>query len=439
MSSTSDPLPPVNGQVVSVPQAQPTEENAAVVAEAQTSRRKWKIIAAVVIMAIMFYLLYKQSRVNGRSSNSRSEGQQGADQGGPFSRLLGGIIGFDRSGDSKLARDAGPGASAGGIVPRHAGESDGMADPELEKETDASLLLLAKNLKAAGFTLMGKTQCRWTKVQREMFGDRDSAARRELESMYVECLTNDMCPGVRGYPTWTAKNRQFPGFQPPDKLRKMAEELSKQESRPMLVGAPEPLEENIPDAQHNADIPAVFTPEMARKMFYEMLKENRANNNAVDEAAIEADRSGAGVSINPTGSLGVGAKVDVVSETGDNTKLTGRKENVRGVSMYAPLNVPDMPGTAPMNLDMQHADYQSAQGNLPRTAFQNHSPMAEIAQQVIMSLNNLREQVGRNPDASTFSQTRYPHSSEITTGEGLADKRIPVIQQPGSGGTDADY
>jgi hypothetical protein len=400
--------------VVNTPKADSSGEQNAGMA----STRKWRIIAALVIMTIMFYLLYKQSQ----SSRTRRENQRaGASQGGPFSRLLGGIFDFNRSGDSDLVRDAGLGASAGGVVPRHApSESPGMPDMGLEKETDDSLLQLVKDLKDAGFTLHGQTRCRWTKVQRDLFGDRDAEARKALESMYVECLTNEMCPNIRGYPTWVSGNRQFGGFQPPNKLRLMAKEMAQEEPRQMLQAAPEPLDANIPDAKHNEDIPKTLTPEMAKEMFHSMLKDMRANESNSVDAAVESNRSGAGVAIDP----GVD-KADC--------KDGVKKENLRGVSAYAPLNVPSMPGTAPMNLNLQHADYQNAQGNVPRTAFQNHEPMADVARQVITSFQNLSEHANRDPNAASYSQSRLPHASDITTGEAMADKRVPIQMQPGSG------
>lgn len=440
MSQQPVPTPnmPVNGVALSTPSLnpEPTSEEKKIV----SSGRKWRILAALVVMAIMFYLLYRQS------SSRRPERQRGgANQGGPFSRLLGGIRDFDASGDSNLVRDDGPGGSAAGIVPRKSGDTNGMPDVGLEKETEESLLELVKDLKKAGFTLQGKTNCRWTKVQRDMFGDRKSKARKELESIYIECLTSEMCPNIRGYPTWVSNNRQFGGFQPPNKLRLMAKEMKQEHPKAMLQGAAEPLDTNIPDAKHNEDIPQPLTPEMARKMFYEMMKDMRANESNSEVAAVESNRSGAGVSINPKGDIGIGAVTDDAKhhlnvhivkgedehQIGDQEHVfTGRKENVRGVSAYAPLNVPDMPGTAPMNLDLQHHDFQTKQGNVSRAAFQNHEPMEDITKQVVTSFQNLNEHARRDPNASSISQTRYPHAADVSTGEPLADKRIPVVKQP---------
>lgn len=376
------------------------------------------------------YILYRAS-----SQRRRNESQKGASQGGPLSRMLGGILGFDRSGDSKLVRDAGPGASAGGVVPRHAGNNyPGMADSNLEQETEEDMVRLVQDLKDAGFTLHGQSKCRWTIVQRDMFGDRSSKARKLLESIYVECVTHEMCPNIRAYPSWVSGNRTFSGFQPPSKLRLMAKEMKQEQPRQMLQMAPEPLDSNIPDAKHNEDIPTTMTPDMAKAMFYQMMKDVKHNESNSEVAAVESDRSGAGIAINTAGPPDNTTKDTTEKEDGDDCVGGVKKENARGVSAYAPLNVPDMPGTAPMNLDLQHSDFQNRQGNVPRAALENHEPMAEVARQVVTSFQNLREHANRDPNASAISQTRYPHAADITTGETMADKRVPIQMQPGAGG-----
>lgn len=415
--------------VVAPPTGDSIEANNETKIKSSKSRR-FKIIASVIFGAMFLVILYISLR-------NKKENQSGASEGGPLSRLLGGILGFNRDGDAKLVRDSGPGASAGGVVPRHPGANNQMPDFGLEKETDSSLAELAKTLKDTGFTLQGVSHCKWTKVQREMFGNREAPARKILESMYIECRGEDMCPGIQGYPSWVRGDRKWAGFQPPQKLRAMANEMKKLDPTPMLQGAPEPLSENIPDAKHNAEIPKQLTPEMAKEMMYKMAQEIAAGKSAGEVAAVESDRSGAGVSLD-SGSSGAvaaaaaaaaaGAAVEEVEEKQE--PATGKKEYARGVSAYAPLNVPDMPGTAPMNLNMQHPDFQTRQGNVPRAAFQNHEPMAELARQVIQSFNNLSEHAHRDPNASSYSQTRMPHSSDITTGDPLADKRVPVNQNP---------
>jgi hypothetical protein len=428
----------VDNVVVAPPAAQVVNEQEV----ASQRRRRMRIIAGVILGGIMLYLLY-------RSMKRTKENQTGSTEGGPLSRLLGGILGFDRSGDSRIVRDAGPGPSAAGVVPRHPGVANQMPDFGLEKETDESLAQLAQKLKNAGFTLQGVSHCKWTKIQREMFGAREAKARKILESIYIECRGEDMCPGLSGYPSWVRGDRKWAGFQPPAKLRAMATEMEKLDPTPMLQGAPEPISENIPDAKHNAEIPEQLTPEMAKDMMYQMAKDLRAGASAGEVAAVESDRSGAGVPVSTSGGVGVGAEttapaapasgpnlgqVAPAGAAGAQTKPPCKegikKEYARGVSAYAPLNVPDMPGTAPMNLDLQHADFQNRQGNVPRAAQDNHAPMAELARQVVQSFNNLSEHAHRDPMASSFSQTRLPHSADITTGDPLADKRLPVPQNP---------
>lgn len=409
--TTTQPQAPANAvQVNDVKQ----EDQAALKSQ---SRRKIKILVGVAIAVLMLYLLYK--------SMKKSEKQTGASEGGPLSRVLGGILGFNRSGDSELVRDAGKGDSAGGVVPRHPGMNNQMPDFGLEAESDHSLKELAMDLKEAGFTLQGVSHCKWTKIQREMFGDRDSEARKLLESMYIECRGEEMCPGVRGYPTWVRGDNKYAGFQPPAKLRTLAAEMKKVDPTPMLQGAAEPLSENIPDAKHDEEIPTQLNPDMAKNMGVDVAKQIRASESGDIVAAVESDRDGAGVALDFED-----AKPTMPPKKKENCENGIKKEYARGVSAYAPLNVPDMPGTAPMNLDLQHTDFQTMQGNTPRAAFANHEPMAQLAQQVIRSFDNLSEHARRDPMASSYSQTRMPHSSDITTGDPLADKRIPVRENP---------
>lgn len=447
MQQQANPQTPPQTQMPTIPQnmiVQPTAQITNEEEVAQARRRRFKIIAGVILGAIMLYLLYRSMKRNREEKQSASD--EGADSGGPLSRLLGGILGFDRSGNSSLTRDSGAGASAGGVVPRQAGSPNQMPDFGLEKESEQTLAELAAGLKKEGFTLQGVSHCKWTKIQRDMFGDRESPARKLLESMYIECRGEEMCPGLRGYPTWVRGDRKFSGFQPPNKLRMILKEMEKIDPTPMLQGPSEPIHENIPDAKHIADIPTQISPESAKDMMYQQLKDMRAGESGGEVAAVEADRTGAGATIDTKGSIGVGATQkpmgtgEAVEEDSEemqggpaNEKNSGckdgvKKELARGVSAYAPLNVPDMPGTAPMNLDLQHPDFQNYQGNVPRAAFSNHEPVAELARQVVRAYDNLSEHARRDPMAASFSQTRLPHSSDITTGDALADKRLPIDQ-----------
>mmetsp|Transcript_18989 Transcript_18989/g.33753 ORF Transcript_18989/g.33753 Transcript_18989/m.33753 type:complete len:245 (+) Transcript_18989:1487-2221(+) len=96
--------------------------------------------------------------------------------------------------------------------------------------SEEELLGFARRLQSAGAKLMGAAQCGWTRKQREVFGS--GPARRVLESMYVECVTPDTCPGVKAYPTWTLGDQHFPGFVPAAGL---AQFTSKLESLPPVV------------------------------------------------------------------------------------------------------------------------------------------------------------------------------------------------------------
>lgn len=457
-TATPSPTPPA-GQADQQQQQQQLTQDQLLAMQLASRRRKWKILAAIVIGAVALYLMYRSfSKAKSTSEAMTGEGP-GASGGGPFSRLLGGIMGFDRSGNAQLQRDGGPGASAGGVVPRQAGATSRMPSSGLEDETEDTLYALAKRLKDAGFTLQGVSHCKWTQVQREMFGNRQSPARKMLESIYIECRSEQLCPGIRSYPTWVRGDRQWGGYMPPHRLRAIAEEMEQVEERRMLRMAPEPVDENLPEEIHNAHIPEQLTPEMARKMMMQMMKDLQANKSGNEIAGVETERddinevgqsmsdgevSEPGVIMTSSGKNGVTTTAAPGSGTkeegaggfppGCAEKMGGRKkEYARGVSAYAPLNVPDMPGTAPMNLLIQHSDFQNAQGNAPRAAFQNHAPTADVTRQLVRSFDNLMEHASRDPRATAYSQTRFPHAADITTGDALADKRVPIVENPAPG------
>lgn len=465
MQETAATIPTTDGGQVKVdtPAAanvQEVEQEAqAVVASAKG--RRLKLFLMLLAGAIILYFVYRFVFARKNKNNMRGELQEGgADDGSTFSRTLGGIIDFDRSGDSHLVRDSGPGSSAGGRIPRFAAGAPRMPDAGLRKETAAALHNLAKQLKQANFTIQGQLQCPATRNQLDMFGPRGSAARSVIESIYIECRDAQLCPNIRAYPTWVSGDRRWEGFHPPNQLRNIANEMAQQQTRPMLQAPAEPNEVNLPDAQHLGETPRQMDPDMAKKMAYQILKEKKANAAAGQGAAIESDRSGAGVQVDPTTGSNIGnvngdpkegqggtgcldgAQTEAMHAEEDEHFTDGpeyassgkaRKEFVRGVTAFAPLNVPDMPGTAPMNLNVQHADFQNMQGNEPRASFENHEPMAELSRQVISSFNNLREHAARNPNAALYSQQRMPHSADITTGEAFYDKRVPYHMNPGSG------
>lgn len=84
-----------------------------------------------------------------------------------------------------------------------------------DNETPESMLKLAKEIEESGLQVFGVTQCGWTAKQREMFGGRDSEARKIFERVYIECTTREMCPDIKGYPTWKYGLQVFPGAKSP--------------------------------------------------------------------------------------------------------------------------------------------------------------------------------------------------------------------------------
>jgi hypothetical protein len=332
-----------------------------------------------------------------------------------------------------------------------------MPDRALADETEETMMNLAEALQKSGFKVMGVTHCYWTKVQRNMFGDKESPARQLLErNLYVECRGDELCPGVMNYPTWMRGDLKWEGYQPPAKLREMIREASQVEPRQMLKGPAEPNEVNIPDAKHLGSTDSKQVPEQVTSSdIYNVLRNMKANEFADLVAKVESDRTGAGIEYGTISQLektssGSGSKTTLMQQ-GEGKGLISpmnkeiqqeeamhgtkrieiRKENVRGVSAYASLNVPDMPGTAPMNLDLEHADFQNKQGNIPRASFENHEPKRELARQMVAQFNNAVEHAVRDPNASSYSQTRMEHSADITTGDALAEKRVPYEMNQG--------
>lgn len=360
-----------------------------------------KIILLIIAILVVYYIW--------KSINAKKkEGVTG--------RLLSGIRGFDRGGNPFMEDDS---DDLGGLLARNPRDKTTLADPGLGEETDESLLELAKAVQQAGLVMQGTSWCRATQMQREMFGDRSSPARRIIEQQYVECRTRDMCPDIEGYPTWVKGNRlKRPGFKNPRALRELIKEASALESRDMLQDSAEPNEENIPDAQHAVRAPKALTPDDAKKLFYQMMRDYESSKNASAVAAAEADREAV--------TRDAGAQVEGAggSEPGCGDDKPNKKEYIRGVAAYAPLNVPNMPGTAPMNLDLQHADFQTYQGNAPRAVIENHAPRADLVRQVVQSFNGTVDAQARHPMAPTFSENRQPQSVKITTGEAFDDKSL---------------
>jgi hypothetical protein len=402
-------MPPTK-QIVEVSNG--TENEGEEAARKMASRRRIKKIVMIVVFAIGISLV-----VYSIKDKFKPEKQEVARSGS--ASTIGRMLGFGKSGDP---------------IPATKQQEEAEFD---FGETEDSMLKLAKRAKAAGLKLQGRTQCIWTKHQREMFGKRDSEARKVLESMYIECQTRDMCPNVRGYPTWGYNDKQFPGFKPPEVLRQLIKDVETIMPRAMIQGASEPIDEaNIPDAIHSVKAAETkMTPEDIKKMMIQVMKEAEENKKGSDAAMAEANRE---ISDDKSGGdrdekyekLG-GSQPNTTGGSAGGTSCTKhkkiRKENVRGVSNYPPLNVPDMPGTEPLVLDLQHSDNQTRQGNIPRASAENHAGTAGVAQQVVSAFNHAQHHnQTRSETGDTFSTTKYPHTIDITTGEAFSDKRIVV-------------
>ena len=114
---------------------------------------------------------------------------------------------------------------------------------------DHEMLKLATEARNAGLILQGVMECGWTQRQLDLFGPVGSPARREIEKIYVECTSRDVCPNVRGFPNWSRGNLMFPGFRPADRIRSLIEETKNLPVEQQVTDSSEPIEENIPDAR----------------------------------------------------------------------------------------------------------------------------------------------------------------------------------------------
>ena len=112
----------------------------------------------------------------------------------------------------------------------------------VKSETDESLWPLVLELKANGFQVFGNAQCGYTKIQRRIFGGSTSKTRKAFEELFVECFpTNNNCVGIRAFPTWkhTPTGEVIEGFQEPDNLRKIIEQVKdKQKQQTTTITQP---------------------------------------------------------------------------------------------------------------------------------------------------------------------------------------------------------
>jgi hypothetical protein len=296
-----------------------------------------------------------------------------------------------------------------GTVP---GEDERKAFPT--GGTPEQLLEVARAAKAAGFVMMGVTQCVWTRRQRELFGGAGSAARKEIESIYVECRSRADCPNVRGYPTWARGDRQFPGFRDLDAVRVMIKDAGSEPKMAMLQEPPEPSDEVLPEARPALQAPA--PPSAAPS----------ASPSASPSAAPSASPSAAARS--ELAALIRSISSEVVDELLKSRASQPVIEKARGVSNYPPLNVPDMPGAAPWNVGPSLFVDQAVQGNVPRQSEELNDATVSLARQMASTFQQIAFDNRRDPTSADFATARLPHAAQIGSTENpLADKRVVVV------------
>ena len=276
----------------------------------------------------------------------------------------------------------------------------------LPAASPAELLAVAQAAKDSGFVIQGVTQCIWTRRQREIFGDATSPARKVIESIYTECRSRDDCPNVRGYPTWSRSGTQFPGYRDLDAIKVMVKDAGAQPRMPMLQGAPEPIDDVMPE-----DRAALTAPPAATQP---------ASSAAPSAAAVSSSvaRSELAAMIRSISS-------EVVDELLKSRAPATTVEHVRGVSNFPPLNVPDMPGTKPWNVPSSLFVDQAAQGNVPRRSEELDESTIALAHQMAFTFQQIAYDERRDPNSSDFSRVQLPASSYISSSENpLDDKRI---------------
>lgn len=340
------------------------EENRALLA------RKRKLMFSAAIAGISFAILVGYAWRNRGSCDARGTAE-------PLRGML-----FDKSGD---------------VV------NPPVKAPEYSPE---ELLQLAKDAQNAGLMVMGVTQCGWTRKQREMFGGADSEARKVFEKIYIECRNREMCPNVRGYPSWVRGDQIFPGFKDPAKIRELIKEVGPLPAQQQVRDSALPNEANIPDAKHA--VPSAPLPQDTKAQDDALVAETKLLDPAAPTAKQQARLAE------------MEAEEEAVQE--EETKT----ERVRGVSNYPPLNVPDMPGTAAMSIDTSHVTNQFQQGNVPRQSLQNRDLVQDLAAQMASTFQQIAYDAQRDPGTASYSNARMPQSSHITSGDALDDKRIYV-------------
>ncbi len=272
------------------------------------------------------------------------------------------------------------------------------------QQTPEELLKLAKETKKAGLILQGRTECGWSRRQRDMFGKEGTPARDIIDSIYVECRNAGLCPGAKGYPNWVHGDQHYPGYRDHMKLKTLINQVAPLPDQPMLQGPSEPIvEANIKDRVHTVDSPK--RPEVVKS---EQVVEKKNT-----EAILNADL--------------VSKAENVIKEEGEIIEVQGAQvENVRGVSSYPPLNPMVMPGTSQWQMKESHPENQFRQGNLPRESLANHDPVVDLARQMASTFSQIANDSLRDPNDSAYSRALLPQSATITTGEAFDDRRIYV-------------
>ena len=406
----------------------------------QKKKRNWRsvlillILVASISLLIYYHINTRNSRGEKQEANAlANEGKEMERPGVKFMNFVRTMLGFEVVKPEVITEQP--------TVNIHATQSENTRMAVTENSD--SMLKLAIGLRDAGMKLKGVSQCRYTQIQREAFGGRTSEARRVIESIYTECRSRDMCPNIRGYPTWTLNDRQWPGNRSANALRAMLTEAQTTNLRPMFQGPSEPTIELVPDAQHaeqtgdeelSAETAASLLNRIKAKEesddYDSAIAEVEANRIAVINSVESESKKSGGVEATVSG-MGIptvagGFMSDNETTTTTTTPPIGViKENVRGVSNFAPLNVPDMPGTAPFVLRQEQHDDQTRQGNAPRASSENNKPTLGVTQQHISAFAHEEAHVStRNINADSYSTKRFPHASDITTGEAFADKTV---------------
>lgn len=315
-----------------------------------------------------------------------------------------------------------------GDVPGGAGPApaDDERQASLPAGTPEEMLAVARAAKAAGFSIMGVTQCIWTRRQRELFGGSASPARKEIEGIYVECRSREQCPNVRGYPTWVRGDRQFPGYRDLDAIRAMIKDAGAEPKMAMLQGAPEPIEDPLPE-----DRAAVLAPPPP----------TQPAASASASASVSTSTSGSGSAPAASGSASAAARSELASmirtisaEVVEELmkKQGGASEPVvekaRGVSNFPPLNVQNMPGTAPWNVGPSLFVDQAMQGNVPRRGEELDEATVALARQMASTFEQIAYDNRRDPSSADFARVRLPQAAQISASENpLGDKRVVTV------------